>query len=222
MALPLRQSHKGENMQSSRIYPPRNSSGIDNPSDTPAGALANIVGKWTQNNEERNLKRQEAGAELNKETQIENLKAAHAARLEQQKAKNRLSEKLAVAAAKGSVAKKKKYKDPDMLEQFMLTKGHFPAAMKVKKTAKGTDNPFAEYTPEDETKHIMNLAQLRGYVPDQTTEMAGGHEGGIMGIGGKDIAPRVIQTYKPGPDAGGSIENAAPDTGDEPQVQEQE
>ena len=186
-------------------------------SETPQGVVANNIGQLTELMEARRIKRAEAKAALEKESygkaanykkdvELENLKSQHQKELAEVKA--RLTQKHGA---------KKKFKAPDMLEQFMLTKGHFPAAMKVKKTAKGTDNPFAEYTPDDEMKHIAALAQMRGFVPDQVTETAPSHEGGIMGIGAKDVPGRVIQTYKPGPNAGGSIDIPEPQPQDETQ-----
>ena len=135
-----------------------------------------------------------------------------AQQLEAMRHQNKMEElKYMVQNKKKSAGKKH---SPNLLEQMLLTKGKFPAAMKAPKTAKGTPNPFAEYSPDDEARHIANLAQMSGWVPDTTTETPAGHEGGVMGIGGTDVPARTIQTYKPGENA--NIENAAPETESQP------
>jgi len=204
-------------MQSSRIYPPKEAR-----TGSAFSGLAELLEKKNESDWRAENDSAKDGRTADREMQLENLKAAHASRLEQQKAKNRLSEKLALAAEKGR--KPKKYKDTDMLEQHLLQKGWFPKAMKVAKTRKGTANFLAHYNAEDQMGHIANLAQLRGWVPDgkgihesPTDET----EGGIVGIGAKPVM-QTVRTYKPGPDVGGSIENVAPDTGDKPQPSKQE
>ena len=195
-------------MQSSRVYAPKEGS-VKSSLSGLADVMERVAEKRMSRRSDResdlrDLQKQgyKEAADTERQKALENVKAQHQKELAELKAK--------LSAKHGGKAKK--FKEPDMLEQFMLTKGHFPAAMKAKTTAKGTPNPFAEYTPEDEVKHIAHLAQLRGFVPDQTVEMPSSHEGGFAGIGGHDIPGRVIQTYKPGRDVGGSIENAEPET----------
>lgn len=200
-------------MQSSRININRQRS-----STSKLSGVANVLESWASTRMQRRSDAQSDKRDLEKTMYKEAADTKKAKEMEDIKAQHQVELAKLKATLTAKHGGKKKFKDPDPLELFMLTKGKFPKAMKQPKTPKGTDNPFAEYTPEEEAQHIAAIATKVGYVPDQTYEAPAEKTGGFFGIGGTETPPAVFVKYKPGPNAGGSIE-MTPQTQEEPDTE---